>query len=283
MDFGNGQFEGMQFATAQRDGLKEASGSHCGVESQGLRVLVDDRERASGVIEALAGMSGISVQVQRLVLGDYLVGGNLIFERKTLRDFGVSLIDGRLFRQAVLLAKGKRRPVMILEGVETGGGSNPISQEALTGAMITLSLQFGISILRSHDAAETAKIIVMAAKQADRFASGVHPRPGYRPKGFYRRRLFILQGLPGLGPEKARKILAHFGTIAKIFAASEMELREVPGIGKKIAYGFKRIVQEESEQYPNQNSSPKEVNKIKSKPSQDPTIFSRCLPEKKLT
>jgi ERCC4-type nuclease len=40
----------------------------------------------------------------------------LVFERKTLKDFARSIVDGRLFRQAIRLANSKYKSVLILEG-----------------------------------------------------------------------------------------------------------------------------------------------------------------------
>jgi excinuclease ABC subunit C len=41
----------------------------------------------------------------------------------------------------------------------------------------------------------------------------------------------ILDDVPGLGPIKKKAVLAHFGTLKKVAAASVSELAEVPGIG----------------------------------------------------
>jgi Fanconi anemia group M protein len=43
--------------------------------------------------------------------------------------------------------------------------------------------------------------------------------------------LFLVEGLPGVGPGMARKLLQHFGTPSKVFAASANELRAVKGVG----------------------------------------------------
>ena len=45
--------------------------------------------------------------------------------------------------------------------------------------------------------------------------------------------LFLVEGLPGVGPEMARKLITHFGTPAKVFAAAADELRQVKGVGPK--------------------------------------------------
>ena len=78
-------------------------------------ILADHREQQSRVIEALEQRTGQPVEITTLAVGDYRIG-ELIFERKTLRDFAVSIKDGRLFRQAIRLAAGPARGIIILEG-----------------------------------------------------------------------------------------------------------------------------------------------------------------------
>ncbi len=79
-------------------------------------VVSDDRERTSGVIESLVSTPGVSVKVRRLLLGGYDVGGRLLIERTTPSDLVLSVIDGRLFRQAYRLMMSHRRTCLILEG-----------------------------------------------------------------------------------------------------------------------------------------------------------------------
>ena len=73
-------------------------------------------------------------------------------------------------------------------------------------------------------------------------ASGGIQRHGYRPKGRRKRQLFILQGLPGVGSEKADRLLSRFGSVEAAISASSMELQMVDGIGKSLADKIKWVV-----------------------------------------
>ena len=66
-------------------------------------------------------------------------------------------------------------------------------------------------------------------------AMGGVQRHGYRPKTKRKRQLFILQGLPGVGPERAGRLLDRFGSVEVAISASSSELQSVDGIGKSIA------------------------------------------------
>jgi len=73
-------------------------------------------------------------------------------------------------------------------------------------------------------------------------AMGGVQRHGYRPKNKRKRQLFILQGLPGVGPERAERLLARFGSVEDAISASSSELQSVDGIGKSIADKIKWAV-----------------------------------------
>jgi ERCC4-type nuclease len=48
-------------------------------------------------------------------------------------------------------------------------------------------------------------------------------------------RLFLLQGLPGVGPALAHRLLGHFGAIERIVTADPAAVMEVRGVGAKKA------------------------------------------------
>lgn len=48
--------------------------------------------------------------------------------------------------------------------------------------------------------------------------------------------------LPNIGPVNAKNLLEHFGTVANIINASESQLQEVEGIGKKTAANIRKVV-----------------------------------------
>ena len=214
-----------------------------------LIVIADDRERKGEVIQFLSEMKNVSVGIKRLSLGDYVVDNRLVFERKTLQDFALSIIDGRLFRQASRLAGSNYKSILILEGtgkelVETG-----VRREAMQGALITISLLLGIPVLRSMNPSESARLIVYASRQFKSFARGVVQRPGSQPKGRRKMQLFILQGLPGVGGERAARLLDSFGSVEAVITATSEELQAVEGIGKHIAEKIRRVVSEHIQPY----------------------------------
>ena len=209
-----------------------------------VRMVADDRENAGGVIAELRCWSDVVIAVRRLAVGDFLVEDNFAVERKTLRDFAASVIDGRLFKQTAALAAGARRGVVVIEGTTSTAGQLGVSREALQGALITVGVFYGLAVLRAADAAETARLLVYLGRQAQRFANGALRRPGYRPKGKRARQLFVLQGLPGVGPERAQRLLEHFGSVEGVAMASAEELAVIDGIGGSTAGKIRWAVEE---------------------------------------
>ncbi len=209
-----------------------------------LNILADDRESKSNVIESLLEIENVEVDIKRLSIGDYQIGNRVIVERKTLKDFAISIVDGRLFNQMVRLANSKSQGVLILEGTAGNPVDIGVAREAMQGALITVSLIMGVPVLRSKNPAETAKLIIYIARQIESISSGGVQRHGYQPKGLRYRQRYILQGLPGIGRDRADKLLDRFGSVEAVISAGIDDLQTVDGIGKNIAEKIKWAVSE---------------------------------------
>jgi len=199
------------------------------------QISVDDRERSSEVVSALKEKGAI-IEYGRLRVGDYKVDDHLLVERKTIRDFARSVMSGRLFRQARRLASAPAgRPCIIVEGspddVRTGG----LSRSGYHGALISLTLVYGLPIFRSSSPAETASVIILAAEQLRRRPSAPPRRYGRKPGSIQKIRTLMLQEIPFVGPERATLLLKTFRNPGGLASAPLDQIASVPGIGPKIA------------------------------------------------
>jgi ERCC4-type nuclease len=61
---------------------------------ENVQIVVDDRERPSGVVAELEKAEGVVVKIEHLSVGDYCVDGAVLIERKTAADFAQSLNIG---------------------------------------------------------------------------------------------------------------------------------------------------------------------------------------------
>ncbi|MCP5157629.1 MAG: nuclease [Ectothiorhodospiraceae bacterium] len=214
-----------------------------------IRVVVDHRERGCGVVAALEGFVGVDSRIAHLTLGDYLVDGDLLFERKTLADLAASIQDGRLFRQASRLAADPRRTAILLEGTASSLDQVSMRREAIQGALVSVTLMFGLPVLRARDATESAALMIYAARQARAWTTGAIPRRVRRPKGKRRAQLQMLQGLPGVGSERAARLLDEFGSVESVVGASAEALEAIDGIGPATAMRIRWVVSDASRSY----------------------------------
>lgn len=201
-----------------------------------IAVIVDNREPADAVWQALQWRPELSIGTRRLDCGDYLVDDRFLFERKTLTDLVGSIESGRLFSQALRLAEVRAvRSALILEGTAADLRRCRMRREAVQGALVTVSLFIGLPVLRTRSPEETVETFRYVTEQGRGVAQGALPRRGRRPKGKSAYQNHLLQGLPGVGPERARRLLEHFGSVRAVMAADRAELAAVPGIGDRIA------------------------------------------------
>jgi len=86
--------------------------------------------------------------------------------------------------------------------------------------------------------------MLIAARQANTVTTGALPRHAYRPLGKRARQLFILQGLPGVGPRRASLLLERFGNVQSVMSARADDLETIKSIGKRGAGKIRWAVEE---------------------------------------
>ena len=199
-----------------------------------ITIVMDHRERRSGIHELLAGRSGIRLEVESLGAGDYRIANSVTIERKSAHDFVLSVIDGRLFRQAGRLKNNSERPMVLVEG-------NPFKTDfdmratAIRGAIISLQAIWYLPVIHTRSIEETADLLVMMGCQCEKHECLFNRRAGYRPKRLASRQRYFLQGLPDIGPILADRLLTHFGTLRNVINATRADLIEIEGLGPKTA------------------------------------------------
>ena len=203
-------------------------------------VYADSREGNSKVIRYLSQME-MDVNIQSMAVGDYQVSDEVAIERKTAKDFVDSMIDKRLFKQARDLAQEFKRPLMILEGDDLYSGM--VNPNAIRGTIASIALDFGISIIPTRDAQDTAAMIKrIAIREQNGERPNIQIRTDKKPVSLWEQQLFIIESLPNIGPVNAKNLLEHFGSVSKVINASESELMEVEGIGKITAQNIRKVI-----------------------------------------
>ncbi|MEJ2102356.1 MAG: helix-hairpin-helix domain-containing protein [Desulfobacterales bacterium] len=96
---------------------------------------------------------------------------------------------------------------------------------------------------------KTQALILYAARQTRSIVKGVFQRCGYRPGAKRKKQPFILQGLPGVGSERAARLLDAFGSVEAVMTATGQQLQSVEGIGRQIAEKIRWAVSEQIQPY----------------------------------
>jgi len=201
-------------------------------------IFVDYREdKVANLLEKM----GCKIAKIKLPVGDYVIN-DVGIERKSFEDFVSSIIDGRIFEQAELLASAYKKSILIIEGF---GIIERIHENSFFAAIAYLISRFNITILRSRNEEETAKLIYWVAKKEfkDKGKAGYKIKEKKVKLPNVQER--IVAAFPGISTVLSKRILKKFGSLQKFFNASEKELMEIDGIGKKLAKRIRKIIEEE--------------------------------------
>lgn len=213
------------------------------VHRQPCPLQVDHSEGSARLLNLVRQSETFDVRMVHLNVGDYLIDGGVLVERKTYADFAGSLADGRLFPQAARLAQSPHRPVVLIEGPPPVRMPD-IHPHALQGAIVSLALMWRLPVLHSHDPEDSLHILQCLARQASRSDRPILRRYDRKPKRLASRRLYMLQGLPGIGPELAHRLLLQFGSVERVVTADEAALTQVRGVGPNKAARIRELVRQ---------------------------------------
>jgi DNA excision repair protein ERCC-4 len=189
-------------------------------------LLFDHREAKSGIPAALAA-AGLDVAPAQLPAGDYVVSDRLVVERKTGADLAASIKDRRLFEQVERLRAAYDAVVLLVEGEPIH-----ISSASWKGALGRV-MASGVAVLQTHDAEDSAAWLLRLHRLEGKGPTEARGRPRIRRPTDDLEAVAedVLACLPGISTVIARRLLAHFGSLTAVFAAGEVELRRVHGIG----------------------------------------------------
>jgi Fanconi anemia group M protein len=209
-----------------------------------LKITVDHRERASGIIDLLR-CEEVQIEIRKVSCGDYVINDAITIERKTARDFLISLIDGRLFNQLSNLKRYCIHPILLIEGNPFKTGLD-FDEMAIRGALISTQTIWYVPVVYSRSKEETKDIILMIGRQEEACMDVVPLRGGYRPRRLKSKQLFILQGLPKVGPTVAKRLLEHFRSVSNAMNARVEDLVQVQGIGRISAEKIREVLDTET-------------------------------------
>jgi DNA excision repair protein ERCC-4 len=230
---------------AVRTDLAAGTGATTSPASEGrfprYQLRVDLSERNATLLALVRQCADFEVRMEDLTVGDYIINGGITVERKTHADFATSLTDGRLFTQAAVLARCPHRPVILLEGPRPSRMPD-VHPHALKGALVSLAVMWRLPVLCARDPEDSLRILRFLAHQVGDSDDGILKRYDRKLKRLASRKLYMLQGLPGVGPALARRLLLEFGSVERVVTATEATLLNVRGVGPTKAARIRELV-----------------------------------------
>jgi Fanconi anemia group M protein len=205
--------------------------------AEGIEIVADQRELDAHIARDLSTREGIETRLETLAVGDYVLSDRVVIERKAVEDFLETLVGGdrSLFEQVGAAARHYARPVVVIEGERLYEARN-VHPNAIRGAIASLAVDFGASVLRTTDADDTADLLEVIARreqETDDRSVSVHGEKG--GKTLAEQQEYVVGAVAEVGPVTARALLAHFGSVEAVMGATEEDLLAVDGVGEVTA------------------------------------------------
>jgi Fanconi anemia group M protein len=209
-----------------------------------VEIVIDQRELDSHIARDLSRREGVTTRLETLAVGDYVLSDRVVVERKSVEDFLDTLVgdDRSMFEQVGAAGRHYARPVVIVEGEDLYGRRN-VHPNAVRGALASLAVDFGASVLRTTDTDDTADLLYTVARReqeaADRSVS-VHGEKGGRT--LVEQQEYVVGSITEVGPVTARSLLSHLGSVEAVMTADREALLEVSGVGEVTADRIREVV-----------------------------------------
>jgi ERCC4-type nuclease len=171
----------------------------------------------------------------------YILGKRLAIERRTVNAFLRGIQDKTLFTSAIYLREHFEIPILIVEG-QLDYGYTTFNPQAVRGALCSMMIAYGITVLSTPDVDETTALLAMLARQEQTGVPEISLIPKRKATELADLQRRVIEMLPGCGMTIARDLLQHFGSVRRIVTATEAELRSMRGIGAKRAAEIHRVL-----------------------------------------
>ena len=176
----------------------------------------------------------------------YILSKRLAVERRTGSSFLKGIMEKTLFTSAIYLREHFRIPILVVEG-RVGYDYTGFDPRAVRGAMTSMMLEYGLSVLATPTVEETVALIAMMARQEQIGIPEISLIPKRKAADLPDIQRRVVEMLPGCGMVMARELLQHFGSVRRVMGSTPDELRSMRGIGGKKAADMHKVINAEYE------------------------------------
>jgi ERCC4-type nuclease len=191
------------------------------------------------ILSLLARVPNLNVIRADIPVGDYVVDGKLIIERKTTEDLIKSLLDddGRMSRQIDAMRSSNCRCSLIVEGGLMRKPHPKITINKRAVMRSRLIYQYGIDVIETIDHRETAYAITVAIRDLilDPDERSIARPARARSKHPREKAIQLLRTIKGVSPARAELLLDTFGTVFGVASAAPEQIASLKGIGQTLA------------------------------------------------
>jgi Fanconi anemia group M protein len=240
-DGGDSDTSGETERDSAEDGVVAEAGTD---EEDAVELVVDQRELDSSIARDLSTRDGIQTRLETLEVGDYVLSDRVVVERKTVEDFLSTLLGGdrSMFEQVGDASRHYGRPVVIIEGEGLYSRRN-VHPNAINGALASLAVDFGASVMQTASEAETKDLLATIAtreqEDQDREVS-VHGEK--QSKTLAEQQEYVVASIAEVGPVTARSLLAELGSVEDVMTADTEDLMNAEGVGDVTAKRIREVV-----------------------------------------
>ncbi len=209
-----------------------------------IEIVADQREMDATIARELSKREQIEIRLETLDVGDYVLSDRVVVERKSVADFVDSLVDGdrSVFEQVGAMARHYSRPIVVVEG-DGLYEQRDIHPNAIRGALSSLAVDFGASVLRTEGEDETKELLaVIAGREQETANREVSVHGEKQSKTIGEQQEYVVSSIAEIGPVTARSLLEEFGTVEAVMIASEDELQAADGVGNVTAERMREVI-----------------------------------------
>ncbi|ELY59143.1 Hef nuclease [Natronococcus amylolyticus DSM 10524] len=213
-------------------------------EGDTVEVVADQREMDANIARELSRREEYEIRLETLEVGDYVLSDRVAVERKSVADFVDSLVGGdrSVFEQVGAMGRHYARPIVIVEG-EGLYEQRDVHPNAVRGALSSLAVDFGASVLRTESEADTTELLaVIAGREQETSNREVSVHGEKQAKTMAEQQEYVVSSIAEIGPVTARALLEEFGTVEAVMIATEDELMEADGVGRVTAERIRDVI-----------------------------------------
>ncbi|ELZ03130.1 Hef nuclease [Natrialba chahannaoensis JCM 10990] len=213
-------------------------------EGDAIEIVADQREMDANIARDLSRREEIEVRLETLDVGDYVLSDRVVVERKSVADFVDSLVGGdrSVFEQVGAMARHYARPIVVVEG-DGLYEQRDIHPNAIRGALSSLAVDFGASVLRTEGETETMELFaVIAGREQELSDREVSVHGEKQSKTLAEQQEYVVSSIAEIGPVTARSLLEEFGTVEAVMIATEDELQAADGVGQVTAERMREVI-----------------------------------------